>query len=418
MPSAIDFFHALIEVATVDCTDASSPGILLNDSNAQSPSTHTVTTANLAALIVVGTLGAAPVVIGPVLVAGMLEQLALTPRQAGVVVGAEMAGIGLATLFAVFVAHRLNRRWMLLSGLVLLAIAHFGSSLVAKQAIGGAAFAALAAIWLVGGLGSGTATATMKAAIAGSHTPDRAFACYSILLLVFGAAALPLATRLRLESGIASVYGAMALLTVIVMPLARWWPPRPAAQTPPRLLAPATRWGTIGAIASLGAYFLAYSAVWPYIERIGVASGLGSGAAGNAVGFALACGALGAVAAMLSAARPAQRTALLTLGLAVGIASMAALTAGHETWFRYAAAAFAASAFFVLPLLLGALAARDSSGRALLIGLVVQSACMALAPVIAGQLAQDGGYLRIPLQGVVGYACALLLVLGTRLSRY
>lgn len=166
-------------------------------------------------------------------------------------------------------------------------------------------FSALVVTWLVGGLVSGSATSSMKAAVAGSRDPDRVFAFYSVLMLTFGAIAVPLLTQLRLRHRLVFASLALSLLTASLLAIARWWPERSAQ--PPR---PTTQQGAMeslvvrfAAIAALGCYFLGYSGVWPYVERLGIAAGLEPAAAGKAVGLGLASGGVGAALAAMASTR-------------------------------------------------------------------------------------------------------------------
>ena len=365
----------------------------------------------LAALVAVGTLGAAPVVIGPVMVGGLIDEFALSPRQAGLVYAAEMAGIGLATLAGVFVVHRWNRRGLLIAAVLLLLMAYLASATAVATLSAAALFGVLLAIWLVGGLGSGTATSTMKAAVAGTRDPDRVFAFYSMLMLAFGALAVPSLTQLRLAHGLAYVYLAMAVLTAALLTVSRAWPARTAVRTRIGGASPdRPRTLQITAIAALGCYFLGYSGVWPYAERLAIAAGLSASEAGRSVGLGLLAGGLGAGLAAAISTRWG-RVVPLALGLPLALAGLALLAVGEPAAYRAGVVLFVGSAFFSFPYVLGALAALDPAGRVIMAGLVVQSVCMAIAPAVAAQLASID-YLSVPWQGLVFF------VLCTALSLY
>jgi hypothetical protein len=380
------------------------------------PGPTPMTRAQIAALVAVGTLGAAPVVIGPVMVGGLIDEFALTPRQAGLVYAAEMAGIGLATLAGVFVVQQWNRRRLLIGGVLLLLVAYLSSATAVGTLAASTLFGTLVAVWLIGGLGSGTATATMKAAVAGTRDPDRVFALYSVLMLVFGALAVPSLTQLRLQHGLLYVYLAMASLTVLLLTVSRLWPTR--SPTPARsgvLPVGSPPAAAVSAIAALGCYFLGYSGVWPYAERIAIAAGLTASEAGRSVGLGLAAGGIGAA---LTAAISTRwgRFLPLALGLPLAVVGLWLMSSGEPGAYRGGVMLFVGSSFFSFPFVLGALAALDPGGRVIMAGLVGQSICMAAAPALAAQVASTA-MLAVPWQGIVFYALCFALSGTAALSR-
>jgi len=111
----------------------------------------------------------------PVLSTALVNNLGFTEEQVGRVWGADLGGLSLGAILAALLLARVNRRHLVMAGVVLcIAANRLCMSTVGSQPL----------LWLrvLAGIGSGTFTGTAVATLGGTSRPERAF---NILLLGF-----------------------------------------------------------------------------------------------------------------------------------------------------------------------------------------------------------------------------------------
>ncbi len=152
----------------------------------------------------------------PVISTAWVGFLGFTEQEVGRVAGADLGGLSLGAVLAAMVVRRVNRRLLVLAGLVL-AVAANAWCLVSSDHE--------TVLWLrlVAGLGSGIYTAVAVATLGGGRNPARN---YTLMMLAFAfsqAAEMQVLPRLPME-GIYLVFIVGYLATV---PFLRWIPPHP-----------------------------------------------------------------------------------------------------------------------------------------------------------------------------------------------
>lgn len=160
----------------------------------------------------------------------------------------------------------------------------------------------------------------------------------------------------------------------------------------------------VSALAALGAllvFTVGQSAVWSFVERIGVRANHSTAGIGAALSIAVLMGGLASFLAAVISER-FGRVKPMVLSAAVYLLSMLMFAFG-EGFLFYAAAInlFFFVWLFALPYLVSAVTAADGSGR----GASLVTACFAfgsmLGPATAGQLVQGADFDRLYLAGAV-----------------
>ncbi|MFJ9433585.1 MFS transporter [Streptomyces sp. NPDC101490] len=360
------------------------------------------------ALVALFTAGYLAPYLLPTVVGRLSAGLGLSPAQAGLVgsfllLGSSAAGFTLAAR-----GDRIAPRTAARAGLLAMAVG-YGSA----AATGLVPLVVAGAV--LGGVGSGTATAVAAAGIAGQRDPHRA-ATLGLLTVSATAGALYLSLP-HLAGGHTPPLLALSCAAVLVWPVTGrlpgvpWAGGRAARGGGPTGPLPRRRAGCVLA-AGILCWSLAQNALWGVSGRIGVTqAGLTEVTVGAVFAVALGAGlagvtAAGALGSRLGRAVPIGAGTVLIAGcvlLSSAAGSLAAFATGEILW----------NAVYpvVLSYLLGLAASLDPRGRwAVLVG-SASSLGVACGPVTGSLLSEGAGY---PGMGVV--LCALLLLVAVPMT--
>ncbi|MFF9840519.1 MFS transporter [Streptomyces sp. NPDC013740] len=338
----------------------------------------------LGALVALFTAGYLAPYLLPTLVGRLSAGLGLSSAQAGLIgsvllLGSSCAGFALASR-----VERIGPRGAARLGL-------------ACMALGYGTAAASASLWpvvagaVLGGFGSGTATAVAASGISGRPDPHRA-ATLGLLTVSATAGGLYL-TLPHLGTGHALPFAAIAAAALLVWPLTGWLPGGTAAlrRTPVGPL-PSRRAGAVLA-ASILCWSMAQNALWGVSGRIGLTqAGLSEVALGLVFAVALGAGLAGVTAAGALGPR-LGRAAPIGVGTAL-IAGCVVLSAAADDAGSFATGEILWNALYpvVLSHLLGLAATLDPRGRwAVLVG-SASSLGVACGPVTGSLLSEAVGY--------------------------
>ena len=354
----------------------------------------------LVALVALFTAGYLAPYLLPTVVGRLSAGLGLTPSQAGLVgsvllLGSSCAGFALAAR-----GERIGPRRAARAGLRALAVGYGSAAAtdLVPRVVAGA---------VLGGLGSGTATAVAAAGIAGQRDPHRA-STLGLLSVSATAGALYL-TLPHLTGGHAPPLLAIACAAALVWPLTGRLPSatRGNRQAAPTGTLPHRRAGAVLAGGIL-CWSLAQNALWGVSGRIGLAqAGLSEVTVGAVFAVALGAGlvgvtAAGALGSRLGRAVPIGVGTVLIAGcvlLSSSAGDLASFATGEILW----------NALYpvVLSYLLGLAASLDPRGRwAVLVG-AASSLGVACGPVTGSLLSEEAGY-----PGMGATLCALLLLVA------
>ncbi|MEU3427437.1 MFS transporter [Streptomyces gardneri] len=359
----------------------------------------------LVALVALFTAGYLAPYLLPTVVGRLASGLGIGPSQAGLVGSVLLLGSSTAGFTLAARGERIGPRTAARAGLLAMAVG-YGSAAATHSVplvVAGA---------VLGGLGSGTATAVAAAGIAGQSDPHRA-SSMGLLTVSATAGALYL-TLPHLSAGHAPPLLAIACAAALVWPLTSRLP---GATRSVREAAPAAGplpYRRAGAVLAGGilCWSLAQNALWGVSGRIGLTqAGLSEVTVGAVFAAALGAGLAGVTAAGALGSR-LGRAVPIGVGTAV-IAACVLLSSAAGSLASFATGEILWNAVYpvVLSYLLGLAASLDPRGRwAVLVG-SASSLGVACGPVVGSLLSESAGYTGM---GVV--LCALLLLVAVPMT--
>ncbi|CAM5629004.1 MFS transporter [Streptomyces badius] len=351
-------------------------------------------------LVAVFTAGYLASYLLPTVVGRLSAHLGLSPAQAGLVGSALLlssAGAGFALAGRV---ERFGARTPARAGLVLAAVG-YGSAALA----GSVPLVVLGV--MVGGFGSGTATAVAAAGIAARRDPHRTSSLG--LLTVSATAGVLYLTIPHLGGGHRLPFAAIALVALLVWPAtARLDGVRAAEETssPVTGRLPHRRSGLVLAGGML-IWSMAQNALWGVSSRIGLdQAGLSEVTVGAVFAAALGAGLLGVTGAGLLGAR-LGRAVPIGLGTVV-IAASIVLSSSARDLGSFATGEIMWNTVYpvVLSYLIGLAASLDVRGRWAVLAGSASSVGVACGPLLGSVLSEEAGY---PAMGLILGAATLLV---------
>ena len=394
--------------------------------------------ASLATLVLHSSFAAFVLLTAPALVGAFITELELTPRQAGYVISADMAGMGLASVPAMFWLTRINWHKVALVSLWLNALCHFLSA-------GADSFAPLLWARLFAGLFAGTSMCVCLASIGLTEHKERNFAFWVVGQLVLASLGLALMPRAIPQWGLGGVYIALALGVLLISTLVKFLPSaKPEqARVPDRKSDTGTpagcdrrRWLTgflsnvflsstflssVLGILAIYCFYVALGGVWTYLERIGDASGISA----ERIGYYLSIASLTGIAGALSASCLGDKWGCVKpviLGFCAILAALLLLlgtaqAAGYAaTGYVIAASLFKYAWTFVLPFMLAALSATDASGRVIVTINIFIGAGLTTGPALASSVLKGESYTPVIYFGLIVMGFSFVFIMWS-LSR-
>ncbi|MFC7945428.1 MFS transporter [Streptomyces parvus] len=351
-------------------------------------------------LVAVFTAGYLASYLLPTVVGRLSAHLGLSPAQAGLVGSALLlssAGAGFALAGRV---ERFGARTPARAGLVLAAVGYGCAALA-----GSVPLVVLGV--MVGGFGSGTATAVAASGIAARRDPHRTSSLG--LLTVSATAGVLYLTIPHLGGGHRLPFAAIALVALLVWPAtARLDGARTAEETssPVTGRLPHRRSGLVLAGGML-VWSMAQNALWGVSSRIGVVqAGLSEVTVGAVFAAALGAGLLGVTGAGLLGAR-LGRAVPIGLGTVV-IAASIVLSSSARDLESFATGEIMWNTVYpvVLSYLIGLAASLDVRGRWAVLAGSASSVGVACGPLLGSVLSEEAGY---PAMGLILGAATLLV---------
>jgi len=361
--------------------------------------------ATIVAAILVSVIGGFPIftlpMVGPVLQA----QLGLTIQEATAVGFVEVAGVGLASILAMFWIQRINWRTAAIIAVVAVLV---GNVLTTFQTD---ATTITAIRFLTGFLGEGTAFALGLAIIARTKETDRNFAFIIAAQVAFGVITLLTLIRISEMSGsIGGIYIPLAAFAALALIAVKFIPDGgDAAAQDAQIAQPSSMAAPLVGLAVLLIWCTGLGAVWAFIVGIGVAGGLEPASAS----FALAISSTIAISGALAASAMGDkygRLAPVSIALIIQMVMISLLT-GEMSFMRFAATAAIFQVFWNLtgPYLMGMIASSDASGRAAVLIPAAQTGGFFLGPAIATLWVTEGNLYPANVVGIIGCLVAVVI---------
>jgi predicted MFS family arabinose efflux permease len=336
----------------------------------------------------------------PALAGVLALDLGWTEQAIGGFAACDSAGALVGTLLAAALMRTASLRALTIIGLAVLAVADCASAF-SKSAV------LLLAARLIGSTGGGLAMG-ISFAIFASGRPERGIALWSVGQLLFGLIAITVLPHVTAAIGWQSAFYGLAALVVPALVLARHLPDR-AAQLSDRPAAPREVIGlhTWIGIAGVGLFYFGQAEFWPYLEVVGLASGIDHQSVETSLSVSAASAVTGSVLILLSGKRFGYTLPLL-VGFAATIAAIVTIHSRDALIFRVAISVFT----FAWPVFsayqFALIAQHDSSGRVAALVTTANWAGLSAGPLVAGALLKAGAGARVQWLSIALDTAALL----------
>jgi MFS family permease len=323
----------------------------------------------------------------PLILGALADAYGFSNREIGWIGSAENAGLLLGSVSVSVLAQAGRYRRLVIAGIVI-AIAGNAVTLFFSS------FAALAAVRLATGFGSGLCYSAAIACLSLTRQSSRNFSVFVVVLVLANSAELWLVPSIVARGGVHGLYAALGLLYVVPALLLRAVPsqvgagsspvPSGAAVTPPAAALPTSlAWSCLAAVVLFN---VAASAFWAYSERIGTSIGMTEVAVANTLTLCNLFSLTGSLLAYWLSRRWGQHRPQLA-AVAVMVAVFATWSAGIST-LGYVAGVLVFFEVWSMASVyqLGTLTAIDRSGRYVALVPAAQGIGQSAGPFLAGLL--------------------------------
>ena len=334
----------------------------------------------------------------PVMIGALIEGLAMTEAEVGVLGTVELLAVAIAALAAAPLAGKVSNTKLAVFGCLLAVAAQFFSAAVDSLYL-------LAGLRFIAGAGLGLAYAAAAMAAAAAANPDRVLGYGVTAGLLAIVVLLPGLVKVITVAGYKGGYIALGVLVIFLLPVMGWLDRGTARPEEPDTAPALPGRSLVGLLLCIALFNIGSGAIWSFSERIGQQAGLSL----EEAGFIIAAGAFSGVAGSLFAGwlgdrwgrRQPVMLALVLAGMGYMVLGGAINSASYITginiyWVTY---------MFLVPLMIGAGAAMDAGGRAATLAAGTISLTFALGPACGGYIATWFSY------GAIGwFSCALCLL--------
>lgn len=365
----------------------------------------------LISAIIIGIVGAMVIFITPGFLAVIAAHAALDDTHLGYVAAWDINAMAVTIGVSAFLLTRCDWRLAVAAGLALIVAGNIGTALATG-------YGAVAAARVVAGAGEGIAIGFSFAALGRASNPDRSFAIYLVAGALVSSVLLYFIPALIEGIGARNLFFLNALLVVVAgLGLIRFPNGRSSEDD---MFAAGGRIDRRLAVSSLVAvflYFFATGAMWSYVERIGMASGLRPAVIAQGLSLGTLAGVLGAGLAGLVPSRWGRSLPLIVSGM-LSVASFQMLL-GHvpATGFVVAAVLLLFGWNFAQPLLSGICAEADRCGRVVCAMGAIQTFGTGLGPAAAGATLRGGDFtVAIYSSCIILIASLMIVIVAIRRS--
>ncbi|MGM9491050.1 MFS transporter [Ideonella sp. YS5] len=369
--------------------------------------TAPLTRRHIAAALAIGTLAVLMIGLQPILLGELVERQVVSLEGVGLVAMGEIVGLGLGILLGDALLPWSHLRRIALAS-ALLSVALDVATLWARGD------GQMLAVRAAAGLAEGVLVWGATGVIVRTGDPARLggvfFVTQTLAQALVGAA---LANAVLPHGGWRAGFAALAVLTLLTLPLAFIQPARLQALAAPA--ASGFRWSAV-TVLPLAMVFLQLAAIgafWAYLEPLGKAAGLDARAAQTLISGVLVMQVLGGLASTAAV----RRLPVLPV-LAVGSVLLAVFAlgsqAGGELAFGLACAAFGFAWLFLFPFQIAVAFRVDPSGRLAMLVPAAQLLGSAFGPLIASLLVSGEDASPVPMLAAAFAVAGAMMVMGAR----
>lgn len=362
----------------------------------------------LMASIVAGAVGSLMFLVTPIFLGALSDSGVYSPRQAGIIGSADLAG-----MFAGSVALSLwirNLNWRRLAVVALsLFLASQLMSIMAKNI-----FYALFVMRFLSGAAGIALMSVAFSHIADTSRHDRNFAIFIVAQMLTGALATFLIPYFINWWGMNGLFYFLLLAGAPIFLVALFIPEHgklPAGDQLSDARHGPLSWAHYAMLFGIFLFGLGVMLVWAYVERIGTFNGYSPTAIGKIISWSLLASICGALSVTFLQDRFGRMRLIFAATLCI-IISMYALTAFPEAIiFMAAVSVFAFCWTFAAPYQLAILAQSDATGKTIVLALAMMKVGYALAPGAGGFISMPGDYDHNVMLGAVCVLGSFLLLL-------
>ena len=293
----------------------------------------------------------------------------MTETQAGYLFSIEMAGYALSSLIVFAILQHINWRYIVLAGVLIVVVANLVAILLHD-------YVALITVRLFAGLGAGVLMNMTMVSIGLTRNPDRGYGFWTVAQLAIGAAGLFVLPELIPRFGLLAPFLLIAILGISLLPLVFRFPRGGRTTSGARGNRKSLLLGLSG-LAGIFVYYAGQSAVWTYLERIGVAAGLTPTTIGTALSMSILLAIFSALLATWLANRLGRRAPIMASMICSALAICMLWNVQSSLDYLLAICAFNAGWYFCLPYITAMIAAVDTNGRLIVSLAVVYPASLA-----------------------------------------
>ncbi|HEX7375109.1 MAG TPA: MFS transporter [Steroidobacteraceae bacterium] len=359
-------------------------------------------------LACLATAGLFYVNIMPALVAGLIDGLGFSNRQAGFVGSANVYGAACGALIAVFLVRRLPWRKVEVVALSVLLLLDLASTQVTTPG-------ALIVLRFVHGIVGGISVGVGLAVIARTRVPDRAFGM--LLTVQYGAGGLGVMflPRLAHQFGPQVLFLALAGFTLATLAMLAFlddYPPRARAIAATGVSSDVRRVPLLRTLFAVFLFQASNMGLNAFIIPLARHYGLEDAFISNTLGIASWVGALGSIAVIWMAGR-FQRALPIVVVLAITLVATAAFLHSDVAAVFVAANAITAVAWsFLIPYFFGMCADFDPAGQSATLAGFFSKMGLASGPAIAALILGHDDYSLLVLVSLAGLGLCGLAVIG------
>jgi predicted MFS family arabinose efflux permease len=363
------------------------------------PFSRSVRGSEVGVLLWYAIIGGSYSMLAPAIVGGLMDGLSLSARQAGLVSTAWLAGCALGSCWVLFAGGRRRLRAVLLASVAIVALCDLASAAAGR-------LPTLLLARAGSGIGAGVTLAAVSAAAAQMKRAGVMYAAIPIAQQLFGFVGLLTIPPLLARTGIAGAFVALSGCSVVGLCLMRGVPDW-ELNTGAEALSLKLSGRSLLILGALFATYLAFTAEWTYVERVGISAGIAHAAVSRALAFGMVggiTGSLGATALLLRS-NEANR-ALLVGAVALVLCTVLLALASVASAFTAAIIAFNGSIALITPLYMARLASGEGGGSRVVLALLAMYLGFISGPVVGGNVVAFGGY------GSLGWTAVSLLTLA------
>ncbi|AOS98216.1 Major Facilitator Superfamily protein [Microbulbifer aggregans] len=367
---------------------------------------------NLVSLLMVSMMGAAVLTLLPLWVGGLSDQGLFSETQIGWLAAADVIGIFASSASAIFWVRRIPWKQVTLAGLGLF----FTGNLLS---LGTTEFSLLMGFRILAGIGCGAAYAVALAGLGDHRRPPLAFGLMVTAQVTFGTIGffvVPRIMELWQVNGFFHYLNGWLAATLLLCTLFFPRSKRSAAESDADGITSLLHGKSLLVFATTVVYYCGVSAVWAYLERIGVDMGLAGSQVGDLLGIGFAISGLGSLATPLIS-RLVGRALSLGISIAIQTVTMALLMGEHSGsgYMLYAATSIVFQFFwsFTIPLLMDQFNRVDDTGRFIVLCASAFKVGEIIGPPLAASLIGPFGYTGVLALGIGSVLLALCMALVT-----